>query len=115
MLEFSMILTNNKPERVIKHTATAIDNIITNCRLNMDIKSTIVKTDLSGHFPIIFIDEFKKDLTPTDDMWKCVHKRDFNENEFSRFKQALLEKSWNNVKNLKQPNEAYSFDKYFPI
>ena len=68
MLEFSMILTNNKPERVIKHTATAIDNIITNCRLNMDIKSTIVKTDLSGHFPIILISEFKEDLIPTDDM-----------------------------------------------
>ena len=58
MFEFSMIPTINKPTRVTKHTATAIDNIITNCIINSDFKSAIVKMDLSDHFPIIFINEF---------------------------------------------------------
>ena len=42
MFEFSMIPTINKPTRVTKHTATAIDNIITNCIINSNFKSTIV-------------------------------------------------------------------------
>ena len=79
MFEFSMIPTINKPTRATTHTATAIDNIITNCILNSDFKSATVKTD-------------------------------------------FFEKSWNSVKNLKQPNEAYNkfleiftklYDKYF--
>ena len=63
MFEFSMIPTINKPTRVTKHTATAIDNIITNCIINSDFKSAIVKMDLSDHFPIIFVNEFIGDPT----------------------------------------------------
>ena len=57
-------------------------------------------------------------------MENFVYKRDFNENAFNCFKQALFETSWNSVKNLKQPNEAYNkyleiftklYSKYFPI
>ena len=119
-----MIPTIKKPARVTKHTATAVDNIITNCILKSDFKSTIVKADLSYHFPIIFIYEFKRDLTPTNDMEKYVHKQDFDENVYNCFKQALFQTSRNSVKNLKQPNETYHkfiaifnklYDKYFPI
>ena len=54
MFEFSMIPTINK-QRVTKYTARTIDNIITNCIINSNFKSAIVKTDWSDHFPIIFI------------------------------------------------------------
>ena len=62
--------------------------------------------------------------TPTDDMENCVYKRDFTENALNCFKQALFETSWDSVKNLKQPNEAYNkfreiftelYEEYFPI
>ena len=49
IFEFSMIPTIKKPARVTKHTATAVDNIITSWILKSDFKSTIVKTDLSYH------------------------------------------------------------------
>ena len=62
MSEFSMIPTINKPARVTKHTVTVIGNMITNCILNSDFKSAIVKTDLSDHFPIIFINELIETL-----------------------------------------------------
>ena len=78
MLEFSMIPTINKPTSVTKHTAT--DNIITNYFLTSDFKSAMVKTNLYNHLPVIFINEFKRDHTPTDDMEKSVYNRDFNEN-----------------------------------
>ena len=44
IFERSMIPTINKPTRVTKHTATAIDNIIANCIFNSDFKSAIVKS-----------------------------------------------------------------------
>ena len=72
MFEFSMIPTINKPTRVTKHTATAIDKIITDCILNSDFKSALVKTDLSDRFPNIFINKLIRDPTPMDDMEKCV-------------------------------------------
>ena len=86
MFEFSMIPTINKPTRVTKHTATAIDNIITNCIINSNFKSVIVKTDLPDHFPIIFINDLIRVPTPTDDMEKYAYKRDFTKNAFNRFK-----------------------------
>ena len=67
-----MIPTINKPTRVTKHTATAIDNIITDCILNSNFKSALVKTDLSDRFPNIFINKLIRDPTPMDDMEKCV-------------------------------------------
>ena len=118
MFEVSLIPTINKPTRVTKHTAT------TNYILNSNFKSTIVRTNLSDHLLIIFINEFKRDPIPTDYIEKCVHKRGFNENAFDCFAQALFETSWNSVQNLKRPNEAYNkyfevftkhYDKYFVI
>ena len=70
MFESSMMPTIKKPTRVTKHTATAIDNIITNCILNTDFKSAIVQTNLSDRFPIIFINEFNKPLLRM--IWKNV-------------------------------------------
>ena len=57
-------------------------------------------------------------------MENCVYKPDFTENAFNCFKQALLETSWDSVKNLQQPNEAYHifleiftelYKEYFPV
>ena len=115
---FSMMPTINKPTRVTKHTATAIDTIITNCILTSDFKSSMVKTVFSDHFSIIFINEFIQDPNPTGDTENCIEKRDFI------IKQVLFEKSWVSVKNFKQPNKAYNkfleiftklYEKYFPI
>ena len=86
--------------------------------------SAIVKMDLSDHFPIIFVNELMRVPMRSDDMENYVYKRDFSENRPNRFKEALFETSWDSVKNLKQPNEAYSkfveiftelYEGYFPI
>ena len=81
-----MTPTINKPTRVTKDTATVIDHIVTNCILNSDFKSAIVKEDLCDHFRVIFINKFKGDLTHTDDTGKCAYKRDFNESASNCFK-----------------------------
>ena len=47
-----MIPTINKPTRVTKKTATAIDHIITNSFVENTFKTAIIKSDVSDHFPI---------------------------------------------------------------
>ena len=59
MFQFSMIPTINKPTRVTSYTASAIDNIITNCIFDNDFESNIIKTNVSDHLLIIFIIKLK--------------------------------------------------------
>ena len=47
-----MIPTINKPARVTKKTATAIDHMITNSFVEITFKTAIIKSDVSDHFPI---------------------------------------------------------------
>ena len=49
--QHGMIPTINKPTRVTKKTATAID-IITNSFVENTFKTAIIKSDVSYHFPI---------------------------------------------------------------
>ena len=48
----TMIPIINKPTRVTRKSATAIDHIITNCFAESNFKTAIFKTDISDHFPI---------------------------------------------------------------
>ena len=50
MFEFSMIPATNKPTRVTSHTATTIDNSITNSIFDNYFESAIIKTDVSDYF-----------------------------------------------------------------
>ena len=50
--ENNMIPIINKPTRVTRKTATAIDHIITNCFVGINFKTAIFKRDISDHFPI---------------------------------------------------------------
>ena len=55
MFQYNMIPPINKPTRVTRNTATAIDHIITNTVISgIQHRSGIIKTDISGHFPIVF-------------------------------------------------------------
>ena len=47
-----MIPIINKPTRVTKKSATAIDHIITNSFVENTFKKAIIKSGVSDHFPI---------------------------------------------------------------
>ena len=53
MYQRNLIPTINKPTRVGKYSATAIDHIITDYVLTCDFKTAILKADLADHFPIV--------------------------------------------------------------
>ena len=67
MFRFGMISTINKPTRVTRYAATAIDHVLTNTIMeNIEIKTAIVKLDISDHFPIIFATKNKIDAEITE-------------------------------------------------
>ena len=54
MFGHSMMPVINKPARVTKNTATAIDHIFINSVTTSKFKTGIIKSDISHHFPIFF-------------------------------------------------------------
>lgn len=57
MFQYGLISTINKPTRLTRNTAKAMDNFFTNSILNNKVKTGIVKTDVLDYFPI-------RNLTP---------------------------------------------------
>ena len=116
--------TINKPTRATSYTATAIDSIITKSIFDNDFESAIIKTDVSDHFPVIFIIKLKSTSSPKNHVNQFLYKRDFNENLLNLFKQKLFETSWDSLKNIADANESdhkflkiFSslYEKHFPL
>ena len=63
MFQFGLVPTINKPTRVTNKAISAIDHIITNSIYNNDFKTGIIKTDISGHFPIIYAFKLRSSMS----------------------------------------------------
>ena len=101
-----------------------MDNISI-CTFNHDVKNTVIKTDLSNHFSVMFVSEFNVGAISMEQMEKFMCKCNFNEKSYYKFlKQELFIVCWNNVKNLTESNEGYNkfaeiftklYGRYFPM
>ena len=106
MFRHGLIPTINKPTRVTRNTATAIDHIITNSVINAEFKTGIIKTDISDHFPIFFI--VKCVVDNTNARGEFIYKRIYSSDSIETFKQKLREVNWNEVKQSNNANESYA-------
>ena len=91
-----MISTINKPTRVTRKTAIAIDHILTNSFCDTVFETDIYKCDVSDHFPICFIissPSKQENVTETTFITKCI----FNTESIELFKQKLYETSWDEM------------------
>ena len=91
-----MIPTINKPTRVTRKAATAIDHILTNSFCDTVFKTAIYKCDVSDHFPICFIipsPSKQENVTETT----FITKRIFNTESIELFKKKLCETSWDEM------------------
>ena len=57
-----MVPVINKSTRVTRYTTTATDHMFTNSLINTEIKSAIIKADISDHFPTLFVAKVKVDV-----------------------------------------------------
>ena len=95
----------NKPTRVTKKTATAIDHIITTCFADTNFKTAIYKSDISNHFPIcVFLSPM---IYENKNEVAYLYKRNINSETIEKFNQQLYESDWNEVKSCKNPSESY--------
>ena len=101
-----MVPVLNKPTRVTKNTATAIDHIITNQLLHRTINTGIIKLDISNHFPIFLIAETEKRITPEEKVQ--MTKRLTNNKTKTKLKNALQEMTWDDIISSKQIDFAYA-------
>ena len=85
----NLIPTINKPTRVVKNSAKAIDHIITDYVLTCDFKTAILKTNLTDHFPIVIAlknDGLSQQLSKTEHLYK----RNYNEENIKALNHRLL-------------------------
>ena len=108
IFRYNMIPLTNKPTRVNRHSANAIDHIITNSVTgHNDFKSAITKTDLLGHFPIA--SAIKTNETTQIPLVKPTYKRSCCEKNIDRFKNILHNRNWDDIKKIEDPNKAYKY------
>ena len=104
MFRYNMIPLTNKPTRVTRHSANAIDHIITNSVTgHNDFKSAIIKTGLSDHFPIVFA--IKTNETTQRPVIKSNYKRSYCEKNIGKFKIFRTTKIGMTLKRLKTPTK----------
>jgi len=118
LLSYGFLQIVTKPTRIGSESATVIDHIITN-----DIsccETLILCNALSDHFPVAhFLNVPNPSPAP-----KYVGARDFSDSAINRFRQALINYSWNNVLEIGEAQTAFDafyenfielFNLYFPI
>ena len=117
-----MTPTINKPTRVTRTTATAIDHILTNSFNDRNFKTAIFKSDVSDNFPICFI--IRSTKPKIENKISFIFKRIFNFETINSFKQNLYKTNWKDIEASTDSNEAYKaflerflflYDKNFPI
>ena len=87
MFHCGMVPAINKPTRVMRYTATAIDHIFTNSIINTETKSDTIKTDISDHFPILFVPKVNVDVSIRTEQY--ILKRNICAQSIKKFKQKL--------------------------
>ena len=111
-----MIPTINKTTHVKRNTATSIDHIITNTVISgIQHKSSVIKRDISDHFPIVFaLGTFEK-IKPEDQaqfIYNCI----YGEEQIELFKHGLSQIEWSNIiQSLDNPSTVCEslFDMFF--
>ena len=103
--EYGFVPFINKPTRVTKNTATAVDHIITNSLLLETINTGILKLDISDHFPIFLIPKKEKNMRPEGKV--KITKRLINNKTKEKFKNHLQEMTWDDVISSKETDSAY--------
>ena len=104
LFSHNMIPAINRPTRVARNTASAIDHFIRNTVTDTECKAGIIETDLSDHFAIIFALKTDENIFEKHSE-HFVYKRLWR--KINLFKRKLHETTWDNIKNIKESNERY--------
>ena len=96
IFQHGLIAVINKPTRVTRQSATAIDHIITNSTSLAHIITGIIKTDITDHMPIFLINQQNNINTYTEDTY--IFKRYIKEKSINNFKTIIANNNWEYIK-----------------
>lgn len=85
---------NNRPTRITAHSATLIDNILTN-NLSSQLFGGIILKDLSDHLPV-FVYTFTESSPVHANRNQYTIARDYSENNIAIFRTHLTNVDWSN-------------------
>ena len=111
MFRCGMVPGINKAARFTRYAATAIDHMFTNSIINTEIKSAIIKADISDHFPILFVSKVKVDVNIKTEQY--ILKRNISDQSIKKFKQKLRDVTWDYTKIFDSVNHSY--DRFLQI
>ena len=85
---------------------TAVDHVFTNTIMdNIEIKTAIVKTDISDHFAIIFA---TKNIIDVKIIEQYIFKRNISDQSIDKFKHFIFLENYSQIKrNVKRVSPAY--------
>ena len=116
----SFISLINRPTRVKQQSATLIDNIFTNCYLNIENTfQCIIYTDITDHFPIIHVDYEMKEINADT----YAIQRNLSQKNQIEFRKDMGSLDWGSVFNERDTQAAFSrfhgillklYNKHFP-
>ena len=104
LLSYSHFPLIHKPTRIVKSSASLIDNMYTNYTYD-SCNCGILCSDVSDHFPVFCIIDC---LSMTDKKSNTVTKRNFNCKNIAKFSRKLSSQNWNNVYNVDDSQMAFS-------
>ena len=96
----------NKPTRITKTSASAIDNIPINNFVRNSFETGILKTDVSDHFPIFIIIKNKQVIKTTENT--TITTRDISKNNLNKLNNALYNENWSDVLNSNDTNFSFN-------
>ena len=95
--------TISKPTRVTDHSATLLDNIITNIT-GYCIKSGVLYNDISDHFPVFNLIQINSKITKK---YAYIFKRMNTANNIEKLNSELKNANWDDVFVDENPDSAY--------
>ena len=101
---YSLMPTIYKPTRITESTATIIDNILTNTE-NI-IKSSILVTNISDHFPTTLSTNIECATTSVNAK-RVMYRRNHSDDNISKLNRKLLEVSWCEILDGNNANDDY--------
>ena len=106
MFGHSTMPIKNKPTRVTKKTATALDHIFINSITTSKFKVGIIKLDISDHFQIFFVADYNIHMKETKERYKL--RCNLSDISMEKFKYKLRTVSWDSTTNSSDMNNAYN-------
>ena len=110
MLSLSYVPLTRKPTRIAESTATLIDNIFTN-KCFSDIKSGIVISDITDHFPIYAL--LPNFMSRNSQYNRNSGIRILSDQNLNKLREGLKSTDWSSVYN--QTNPDLSYEKFLDI